>query len=39
MIKNYNNDGMMSRILDLEGLVKDLDTEIVSMQLEIEMLG
>jgi hypothetical protein len=39
MVKNYNNEGLMTRILDLEQLLKDLDGERESMGVEIEMLG
>ena len=39
MVKNYNNEGLMTRILDLESLVKELDRERENMRIEIDMLG
>lgn len=39
MVKNYNNDGLMSRILQLDQEIAELKTERSNMNEEIQQLG
>jgi hypothetical protein len=39
MVKNYNTEGLMTKILGLERIVRDLSSDREGMNVEIEMLG